>query len=364
MKPLKIIIFTILSLFVVYFFLFEFERGEKIVQTTHEFIMSAASTSEEEFVTPEPDEGKLPKHEITVSAWIPYWDESRGFNIFYDNSDKIESVSPVWFYVNADGTLTQRKSDSVLFGLVKEVKAYHGDIIPTITNPSSVELSNILNNPTLLEKHVNEIAKKAKDLSFDGIDIDYENLESKDKDAFTNFISKLADLLHQENKVLTIAVLPKTDNVIYQFSASRQAQDWAEIGKYVDELRIMGYDWTHNSTTGHGAISPIYWLEEIVEYALTKVPKEKVVLALPLYGYYWKPGGVSALTWEQTESLKSSGVYEWDDSAKENHIIVGESNAWYHDARSVEERKKLAEKYKIKGVVYWRLGGEDPDIWK
>ncbi len=364
MKPIKLIIFAILSIFVGYFFLFKFEKGEEAVQTAQNFILSAASTNEENFTTPKPDEDNLPEHEITVSAWIPYWDESRGFQTFSDNADQIESVSPVWFYVNADGTLTQRKSDVSITTYVKQVHDKEGKVIPTITNASSLEFSNIINNPTLLEKHVNEIEKAAKRFNFDGIDIDYENLEGKDKDAFSNFISKLGDLLHRDNKLLTIAVLPKTDNIIYQFSSSRQAQDWEEIGKYVDEFRIMGYDWTHNSTTEHGAISPIYWLEEILEYSLTIVPKEKVVLALPLYGYYWKTGGVEALTWEQTDALKNSGTYEWDDSAKENHVIVGNANAWYHDARSIEERKKLAEEYKIKGVVYWRLGGEDPDIWK
>ena len=175
---------------------------------------------------------------------------------------------------------------------------------------------------------------------------------------------ELADDLHSKGKVLTIAVLPKSDNIIYQFSSSRQAQDWEAIGKAVDEFRIMGYDWTHNSTTDPGPISPTYWIDEILRYAISKIDPSKIVLGLPLYGYHWRTDSVSALTFEDAIHLnKTNNSYEWDQASQENHLIVDSGEAWYHDAKSIGIRREQARKYGIKGVVYWRLGGEDPEIW-
>lgn len=306
------------------------------------------------------------KHsEIYTTAWIPYWDENRGFEAFKQNHEEINSVSPTWFYANSDGALTERNPA----GFSEKVQLVHdlgGKIIPSVTNPSSIELSSILNNDKLRSKHITEIKGTALKYNFDGIDIDYENLEAKDKDIFSTFVKELSEELHKDGKLLTIAVLPKSDNIIYQFSPSRQAQDWKEIGKYVDEFRIMGYDWTHNSTTGPGPISPVYWLEEIVKYGVLNISAEKIVLGLPLYGYQWGENGTKALTWEQAADIINTNNLQpiWDDESKENKFLFNGMETWYHDAKTVKERMKIAQKYKLQGVAFWRLGGEDPEIWK
>lgn len=361
---LRITIFLSLIAFLAYFFLFEYKKGESAVENIQNLILSTASTNDESFDEPKPNEESLPRKDLTVSTWIPYWDESRGFEIFENNAKKIESVSPVWFYTNANGTLTQRKTDTVISSFVTKVHAKKGKVIPTITNGSSSELAVITGSRELTDKHIAEIVATVNKFGFDGIDIDYENLDGKTKDSYSAFIEKLGAKLHENNKLLTIAVLPKTDNVIYQFSTSRQAQDWSRIGAAVDEFRIMGYDWSHNSTTEAGPIAPTYWIKEILDYAVTQVPKEKIVLGIPLYGYKWCPGGVTALTYDQVLELKNNSNVTFDESSGENKMVVDNCEAWYHDSRTVNVRKEIALDYEIKGVVFWRLGGEDPEIWK
>lgn len=323
------------------------------------------ATPIKDLIVNKPSEEDLSEnHDLTTSAWIPYWDQNRGFEIALNNSDKLDSVSPVWFYVNGDGSLTERNLSNFAFR-VGEMRGAGIQIVPTVTNPSSEEFSLILNNDQTRARHIQNIVNAVERYEFDGIDLDYENLEASDRTIFSQFIKELSEELHSRNKLLTIAVLPKTDNIIYQFSASRQAQDYEAIGTYVDEFRIMAYDWSHNSTTEAGAVSPSYWIEEVVRYALGKVESSKVVLGAPLYGYYWQGAQVSALTWEDAQELINNGGENiWDTSTQENQIIVGNYEAWYHDARTIEARRAIAARYGIKGVVYWRLGGEDPDIWK
>lgn len=363
-------IFTLLTIFLLigYLSLFQTKETQNVLNKTQYFISktkkSIKETSVQDLISNKPNEKDLVENEdLYTAAWIPYWDEGRGFETVSQYPEKLNSVSPTWFYVNADGTLTGRNPSS----FTEKVSIAHENdttIIPTITNASSLELSTILNDKSLRTKHIAEIVSKTEEYGFDGIDIDYENLEAKDRSVFSEFIEELAEALHTKGKILTIAVLPKSDNIVYQFSLSRQAQDWERIGEAVDEFRIMGYDWTHNSTTDSGAISPTYWLEEILGYALSKVDDKKIVLGLPLYGYYWRTSGVSALTWIDINTMQNNGATTSLDTSTQENVMTTESGiAWYQDAESIGTRRDIVRKFGIKGVVYWRLGGEDPGIW-
>ena len=44
------------------------------------------------------------------------------------------------------------------------------------------------------------------------------------------------------------------------------AQDWAELAKYADSLKIMGYDY-HWCTQHPGPLAPLDWLEAVMNYA-------------------------------------------------------------------------------------------------
>lgn len=368
-KKIIKIIFPVIILSIIsggaFFYAKNRPQDNNTIESAKEAILSAteniAEKAKERITIPKPSEEDLiRKEKIDTSAWIPYWDEARGFGIYEENSDIIESVSPVWFYANPDGTLTERRPNE-FEEKINRVHSAGGEIIPTITNPSAQELSNIINDTNLTNVHIQNIVETAVKYNLDGIDIDYESLLATDKDAFSKFIKILGEELHKNRKLLTIAVLPKSANIIYQFSASRQAQDWEAIGKYVDEFRIMGYDWTHNSTTDPGSISPTYWLKEILEYATETVDSEKIVLGLPLYGYYWKEDGVSALTWEDVIELE--GDINLDQNTLEKVIKTETGEAWFQDAETINYRRELARDFGIKGVIYWRLGGEDPSIW-
>ena len=38
-------------------------------------------------------------------------------------------------------------------------------------------------------------------------------------------------------------------------------------------------------------------------------------------------------------------------------------SVWYEDARSIQEKLRLLERYRLRGFAAWRLGMEDPRIW-
>jgi len=62
------------------------------------------------------------------------------------------------------------------------------------------------------------------------------------------------------------------------------AFDYAAIGKYADWVQIMTYD-EHWSGGTPGPIASLPWVENVIKYAITVIPKEKILLGVAAYGY-------------------------------------------------------------------------------
>lgn len=322
--------------------------------------------------------------ETSQSGWIPSWGFDKGFESLKESKEHFESISPVWYELDDEGNITylpyRNNDEFIKFCNENDIK-----VIPSIASFSADQLSIILNMK--LNEHVDQLYKEVVDGGYDGIDLDYEMTYLEDKEKFMSLLKKLSNKLHKDDKILSVTVLSKwSDSEIYAgFSQTREVQDWEEIAKYADEIRIMAYDYTWQTVFIPGPISPIYWEELILKYAIEEIPAEKVMLALPLYGYSFRLdelsvkdkdflfGGdiagserrVLAYTYEEILSLREEFDFEiaFDNYHAERIFAyndgVYDRRLYINDARAIKMRKELAAKYDIKGVVYWRLGGGD-----
>ena len=135
----------------------------------------------------------------------------------------------------------------------------------------------------------------------------------------------------------------------------------------------MTYEWGY--TYGPPmAVAPINKVEEVVRYALTEIPPEKIYLGIPAYGYDW------ILPYQQGRAARSLGPQEaiqlaiakqaqieYDYTAQAPYFYYwqgGEQHVvWFEDARSVREKLALAEAYDLYGVAYWNLMRPFPQNW-
>jgi len=320
----------------------------------------------------------------TQTAWIPSWGFETGFDSLKESKQHFSSISPVWFVVGEDGSLSPdgyyNNSDFISYCKKNDI-----DIIPSLPLFTSEVLSTVLNEH--LDSHVSNIMDEVEKGGYDGIDIDYESTFLNDKELYFTFLRRLSERLHDQGKVLSVTVLSKwTDQLIYGFlPETRQVQDWERIGRYADEVRIMAYDYTAQNSYLPGSISPIYWDELIINYALTKLPREKIVIALPLYAYSFRiderstisqdifvggePAGsekrVLAYTYDDIKAIQNDFEFQlsYDETTMDRVISYHDGTfdrvLYYTDARGIKSRRSLAYDYGIKGVAYWRLGSDD-----
>ncbi len=310
----------------------------------------------------------LPISDIKESGWIPNWAFELGYESVENNVDILHTVNPVIYTLDSNGNVILRSISNQQIDSIRNLCNKNGiRIIPTISvsdyNSTNISLSTY----TIRRKNIEKILEDINKFNFGGIDIDYERISSSDKENYLAFLRELKVELGKMRKTLSVSVFPQWHNGTYHTEQieSISVQDYAEIGRIADEVRIMAYDYTLQTSRTPGPVSPISWVRDILDYAVRMIPREKVWLGVPLYSYEWINGKTVALTYTSVYNLLSnSNISPLLDSE------IGESYAefacndgekcylYFQNKESIQKKREIAKEYRIAGVSYWRLGGE------
>lgn len=296
-------------------------------------------------------------------------------------------VSAFSYTIERDGSLTA--NDPVTDAVLVDFARLNGiKVIPTISSTwESSSITRVLKDPTLRATHISAIMKIANSPLVDGIDLDYENLPPDARQAFTDFVTTLGSLLHRQGKTLSITVPAKIGDddgcVICKFA------DYGALGLVADQIRVMAYEY-HTKNGGPGPNAPIWWIRQVMEYTVSRIPREKAVMGIHLYAYDWGGKDTPAYWWidvqERRRIYPSQVTYVESDARG----LVGESvltywippppcrsielvceqppppeqhTVWFVDAKYIAAAWDIVRDLQLAGIVMWRPGGEDPAIW-
>ncbi|HEX6498420.1 MAG TPA: glycosyl hydrolase family 18 protein [Micromonosporaceae bacterium] len=226
----------------------------------------------------------------------------------------------------------------------------------------------IVSDPTTRAAHVAALVDTARTNGWPGLDVDYESLPASDRDAYSAFVSELADALHRDHRRLSVTVHAKTTEP-GDWGGAR-AEDWRALGRAADQVRVMAYDYSYASSEP-GSVAPMPWVEQVVRLAVSEMPRDRILLGVGTYGYDWTAGQPGReLQWTDVEALaRARGVpVAWDPVSQSSWFSYTDDQGhphtvWYENARSLAAKVDLATRYRLAGVSIWRLGGEDPAIW-
>lgn len=323
-------------------------------------------------------------------AWIPYWDQKSAFQSYEDNHNTLTHVSFFWYYLTEEGNIERYRYAKVNSDLVAKVQSNGDKAYAIIANLPDLDpdhpdgdwnrewVRRVIVNDANRRRHIEDLVSLAIDGHFDGINIDYENLRRSDRHSFSRFISELASALHDVDKELAVALHPKSAEYKSSEDNGSHAQDWKSLSLHADQLHIMGYG-EHYVTSKPGPLASVAWLANILAY-LNKLDldKDKFVLGVPLYAQLWKlshskkPKGIDMDTNYreiQRQKDKYGGVEEFLPDVLSNRMRFASSPgkeyvAYFENALSLAGKLALARQWGIYNVAFWRIGGEDPNIWK
>ena len=128
----------------------------------------------------------------------------------------------------------------------------------------------------------------------------------------------------------------------------------------------MTYEWGY--TYGPPmAVAPLDQVKAVLDYAVTQIPANKILMGLPNYGYDW------LLPYDERRPARSIGNYEaialarkygatiqFDEKAQSPWFRYYDSRGnqhevWFEDARSYQEKLRLVQNMGLKGVSIWNV---------
>jgi spore germination protein len=305
---------------------------------------------------------------IVAAAWLPVWDPRAPASLGTAlDVGGVTEVSPTWVSVQPDGTLsTTPPPPDVLDRLAADDDVL---VIPTVQNYADDEwqgeaTARLLADPVAAAGHRRALVDLALTSGWDGIDVDYEALPPMAGPSFTHFLTGLRDDLHAHGLLLTVPVPARDEE-----ATDALAYSYRVIGEVADQVRLMTYDHSWSGSPP-GPVAPTAWVQDVVAYAVDRVPREKLVLGMATYGYDWVGDrGITVQAADAVALAEDVGAEpRWDATAgawtfgyvdgSEQHTV------WFEDARSLAAKQEVAVTAGLRGIAVWQLGGEDPQVWE
>ena len=297
----------------------------------------------------------------------------------------VNVISPTWFKIkDNEGNLSSLASKDYVdychsqgvhvWGLVSNFEVDDVDSIYVLTHTST------------RQNLVNQIIAKALQYNLDGINIDFEamnsdTLSSKEiGDSYIQFLRELSIMCYKNELVLST-------NVLIPGGYNESLYRYSEQTSFVDYVILMAYDEHYGQKTGAGSVASLNWTETAVKDILAEgVPAEQVVLGIPFYSKLWSLtpkveensaevtyvigfenySMTTAEKWmknnipeDDWQWLEDCGQFYGETTSKKGIIY----KMWLEDTTSLEKRLQMMKSYNLAGAAFWKSGLEAEKVW-
>ncbi|MEE9277042.1 MAG: hypothetical protein V3V06_01375 [Dehalococcoidia bacterium] len=289
-------------------------------------------------------------------------------------------INPVGFVPAEDGSLLGRV-EPIPAGVTQP-------IYPVIfaEEPETEIINSLIASETLRSQHINNILLLMDIGRFDGVDIDYQVVSPALRDAFSAFITELADQLHRDGRGIMVTVpLPRRD----ASGLNEGAYDLAALGTVVDRIKLAP------------PRDPSIFRESLVAAlpaVLDRVAAEKLLLTVSPLSVVKSSGGLQTLTQRdalglaslinvrepgpllagQRVTLVGDSIYQdggasglhWDQIANMVSFAYRDRNGdtvtvWIENRFSMAFKLNLVQEFKLGGLALDNVSADpaQADVW-
>lgn len=291
----------------------------------------------------------------------------------YTHAPYYTYLAPFGYGMTATGAIVGAQDEAALQALIQT------ETLPAVTfsnwvqnqfSPGAAHV--LLSTSTNRQQYISELLSIVQQKGYRAVVIDFESLHPEDKTAFVEFIAELRAELQPLGIPAIVCVMPITGHLPYE-SVIIGAYDYAGIAQHANYVVLMSYNWSWPGGPP-GPVASLTLVEDNIRYALARMSRKKVLLGLVRYGYDWtlpyQPG-------ETTGTLEVQGVVElamrnqlpiqfdtqsftpslrYVDTQGRAHVV------WFEDARSIQMKLQLVQKYRLAGIAAWELHEKFPQF--
>jgi len=289
-------------------------------------------------------------------------------NIFNDTLPYLSSFQVFSYGFDTNGNLVPpvvEEKDLIITGLEEATVAVL--TLTPLTEAQSFDsnlITTLVQNEAVQDTLFQNLLVVMNEKGYVGINIDFENVRAEDRDLYTEFVRRCTEVMHEYGYQVSVALVPKTS--AEQEGLLYEGIDYRALGEIADTVVLMTYEWGY--TYGPPmAVAPLNRVREVVEYAITEIPRSKIMLGIPNYGYDWPlpfaEGTTQARTIGNVDAMqlaiRNDAEIGYDEVAQTPYFNYTEGDVehvvWFEDVRSLQAKFNLMKEYGLRGASYWQL---------
>ncbi|KZE69378.1 spore gernimation protein [Fictibacillus phosphorivorans] len=282
-------------------------------------------------------------------------------------------ITPFSYSVTRTGGLTSLQDEGI-------ISAARVNRVAPLMGVSNIEgnmfnsdlIKTILDSDTLQETVLNNILNVMQAKGYRGVNFDFEYVYPENKEDYNTFLRRAVAKYKPLGYSVSSALAPKYKED--QPGLLYEAHDYKAHGEILDFVVVMTYEWGWSGGRAM-AIAPLDEVKKVLDYTVSVIPREKIMMGVPTYGRDWtlpfvqgtqaktlSPVAAVNLAAKMNASIEfdEDDASPWfnyrDDQGKEHEV-------WFEDARSMQAKYQTAIDYNLRGVSFWVLGIPFPQNW-
>lgn len=331
-------------------------------------------------------------YRFKISGFLPFWQMDAVSSLPYE---KLTEIIYFGLEIDSAGKIVTNLPDGTSEMGYHQIKSPAFQKLTALSAQNKVQLGlafRMMKNETI-EKFLDSQGSQKTFLShlssfpnLSNLNIDFEysgepNYPSLPK-KFTAFVKKVQNYCQKANCRVTVDVFADS-------ATKHRLYELKELGETADQIIIMAYDFHRTTSYRAGPVAPLtgagkydYDLVSALTDFQKLVPSEKIIVALPLYGYEWPVAKLepNALTTDKgalatykrvAKLIKEKNLSpKWDGASQTPWLSYFENGLWkeiyYEDGKSLSLKLAHLERIGVNQIGFWALGYDStaPEIWQ
>jgi spore germination protein YaaH len=211
---------------------------------------------------------------------------------------------------------------------------------------------------TTLSRTASRVGDIVRRGGYSGVVLDLEDQARGDTAILVAAIRSIGGAARRAGATTVAVAIPAADTAAYPTRIFFPAADAAVV---------MLYD-EHWSTSAPGPIATPDWVRRTLAQRVADVGADRLIAALPLYGYLWRgaqAGEPLGFTDARRAASQANVELSRDPSSISLHALEpGVWELWMTDAELLRVLVDQVTGLGVRRIALWRLGQEDPDVWR
>jgi cellulose synthase/poly-beta-1,6-N-acetylglucosamine synthase-like glycosyltransferase/spore germination protein YaaH/peptidoglycan/xylan/chitin deacetylase (PgdA/CDA1 family) len=304
---------------------------------------------------------------LTVAFYVS-WDERSRVSL-NRHMGQIDVLAPMWLALKDTRGRLEVTDDPQAEALLAQARRKPA-VLPVVNNVHNdvwdgAMADGLLLDPAARQALISNLVRLARARGYAGYVFDLENMSPAARQQYPLFVAQARRALQPMGREVW-ATAPFADDD-FPMKALQAASD---------TIVLMAYD-QHWGTGDAGAVAGQDWFEDHLDDRLDTMDPRRTIVALGSYGYDWTlkdardKGHADTVTFHEATQIAhdSEARVSMDQGSLNPHYAYADENdrrheVWFLDAPAMFNQIKVADPWRPRGYGLWRLGAEDPGVWR